>query len=365
MELNSEFKHSKFNNMRIIKEIGAGFMGRVYLAEYGHNKTQVVVKVSKFLPKLYKKPQNTWREFKFLNGFAVEHKKELKIYMMDHKLIDGTPIIKNKPYEHPLSEEKMMEFVKRGMKKKYITLHNQLRKSSLHLYSIYPLIQGKTLKYHMDKINAANMPTGRQLTQTQRKQIYGWFIDIMKQMKLLHENGYSHGDIHPGNTMITSDKKECTLIDYGGVNHKSWDSDSYKNNHNNDIAHVFYMMTITNHYDEHFRLNKKYGDKKYPIGHAEYMKELKKYLALPESRITMHICRNVPTSKKRHAAFQLGELLHPDTIRRLNGKYSDELNFKQIPLINTTDQILYIEHAFMPGGLEYIINHFDLQRESM
>ncbi len=58
MKLNTEYKHSKFNDMKIIKEIGAGFMGRVYLAEYGPHKTNVVIKTSKFLPKLYKKPKN-------------------------------------------------------------------------------------------------------------------------------------------------------------------------------------------------------------------------------------------------------------------------------------------------------------------
>jgi serine/threonine protein kinase len=225
IEMNrSEFSDRAHDDIKIVKKIAQGMMGTVFSAQCAGAK--LIVKVSKILPQFLEPKNEVWRELEFYTNFARKHKKELLLYSIDHKVIKDCNSFKiaGKTYKHPAPDD-----VIEGMPAKNKKIHMQLKQSDLCLINIMPRLDGKELKHHIERIKFGAHGG------VAKAGICGWFLDILKQLKVLHSNGYSHNDIHPGNVMVldggrkstASGKKStapgrATLIDYGLVDCKKW-----------------------------------------------------------------------------------------------------------------------------------------------
>ena len=333
-----KFTSTHYEDIKIIRNIGNGMMGTVYLGQLGNKK--IAVKVAKIIPAFIRPKGQIWRELEYYK-FAKKHKSQLHLYMLDYKIISncGEFKIHGAPYKHPAADDAINR-----MDEKYKKLHLALRDSKYCLVQIMSYIEGPNLKFYFD--SALKKP------HFTKQQYYSWYIDILEQVSFLHSKGYSHGDIHTGNITITKDK--ATLIDFGLVNSRKWDakwSVAY------DYISIYYLTHVMNHFEEFKRLNKLLGDKKFPIGHKYYLLDLKKFLKTKESKQFLELCKFVPGVHRKHIAFDLADMLIPGFMKELCGaEYANELKFKELWLIDFEDVLFMLNNIFT-NGPKVVIEH--------
>jgi serine/threonine protein kinase len=342
----------KYENIKIIKKLKSGMMGSTFLAKL--NKTKLVVKVSKILLENLKKNEPTWKELTFGTSFAKKHKKELLFYTKDYKIIENcnTFEIGGKVFKHPAFEHCNKDNLI-NIEPNWRKVHEKLSKSKYCLINIIPYLDGSDLqdfisktilingKIHSDKFN--------------KKQYYGWFIDILKQIKLLHSNGYTHNDIHPGNIMILKSGK-ATLIDYGAIDNKQWNSKSDKTH---DYTSLYYLTHASNHFNEIKRINKKYGQNKFPIGQKYYLQDLAKFMKTKESKQILGLCKSIPKKHQKHIAFDLADMLMPSFTKKIAlAKYAGETNYMELWMIDIEDSLFYLDNIYT-HGIGVVIKHLE------
>ena len=171
------------DELKIIKKIGSGMNGTVYLVKNNLNK-QFALKTENIRKLLFKKTSSSqiWREIKFSTDFGNKHKKKfIKMYGYDFKVSKEDP--------------------------NYICIRR-----------VYELIDG-TLN---DILNT--------LTQ---EQMHSFVLQLTSIILLLHENGYCHCDIHLGNIgYVKTTKKYINKIKTYGYIYKLIDYGHMKNNKN-------------------------------------------------------------------------------------------------------------------------------------
>ncbi len=332
--------------IKINKELAHGMMGRVYLGKY--KKRDVVIKVSKIIPKFMKPlTGDVWKELEFYTTFA---KKHFALHTIHYEIIYNCnePIIDGVKYKHPARNDVIAR-----MPPKWKKIHEDLQASQMCLINIMPIITGKNLKYYFNRV----MKNSMRLIGFTKKQYYSWYVDLLKQLQLLHKNGYSHNDIHSGNIIISN--KSAILIDFGLVDSKKWSGNKFSIER--DCDHMYYLTHLMNHFEEYARLNKKYGNK-FPIGHKEYEKDLKKFLKTPEGSQVLALCKFVPSARQRkNIAFDMAEMLMPDFMKNLcvEHKYTNEIKFKELWLIEFEDVLFLLNNIYSPGGISAVIKHFE------
>jgi serine/threonine protein kinase len=339
------FTDSKYENIKIIKKLAQGMMGVVYIGSLGCQK--IIIKVSKIIPALMRKNNEVWKELNFYNNFAKENMDIIKIYTIDYKIIDNCNTLKidGKIFKHPAPDD-----VINHMPLKHKKIHLALKQSKYCLINIMPYLNGNTLEYYFNKSRKADY----KFAGFTKRTYYKWIVDLLKQIKFLHSNEYTHNDIHSKNIMIIDNT--ATLIDYGLVSSKEHDK---KYNQFIDYYSMYYLLCLNNHYDEHVRLNKKYGDDKYPVGHKYYLKDIKKFMKLSESTKFLQLCKNVPQEQKNYCAFDLAEMTMPDFMKNLmSPEYAHEINFKELYLIDYDDVLYYIDNIYTKG-VDNVIKHFN------
>lgn len=199
-----------FNDIKIIKELGQGYMGTVYLCSYD-NKIYTL-KIQKILEKDIEKnySSNIWRE--------------LDLY----KYIDK------------MDREKQLFFTKLyGYKIYNNCTHTQNKSLSSYdksKWCVNYLLEYKG-KYTLFDFLATQ---SKKITP---KQLYSFILQIIHIIMLLHEGGYSHNDLHFENIMIKNthrgyfmmnDKKifyhgyQLSVIDYGSILNMKFTPISYK-----------------------------------------------------------------------------------------------------------------------------------------
>lgn len=77
----------------------------------------------------------------------------------------------------------------------------------------------------LPKAEGSSLGAGTRLAPEDRKAIARQALESLKAMS---EHGYVHGDIKPDNLMYSADKKQLTLIDFGGLTKQSKHADSEK-----------------------------------------------------------------------------------------------------------------------------------------
>jgi len=273
IDINNQIGGGK-DNYKIIKEIGIGMMGTVYLVEDKLNN-KYAMKIEKILKKHSKESleYNLWREIEFSNTI---HKKYPKHFM---KIYDNWIDEKCNHIQNWEKQGLKLELFDKSTQKFYQKLFDSPY-CSIKIYSLIDL----TLKDIIGKIS--------------NKEYYDIFIQCLYIMYLCNKSGYLHGDWKMDNIGIVKttdeyinifDKKIKThgylvvLLDYGGVIHKKYILSSFeKKIFQNKKTDLFFMF---DRYRYNMIFNFKEFENKYNTDtfntitiNGEIMKEIQKFL---------------------------------------------------------------------------------------
>ena len=262
------------DNYKIIKEIGIGMMGTVYLVKDKLNN-KYAMKIEKILNNQSKESlkYNPWREIEFSNTMYQKYPKHfMKIY---DNWIDNKCTHKQDWKKQGLK----LEIFHKSAQKYYKKLFNSPY-CSIKIYSLIDL----TLKDIIEKISD--------------EEYYDIFIQCLYVMYLCNKSGYLHCDWKMDNIGLVKttdeyinifDKKIKThgylvvLLDYGII-HKKYILSSYeKKLFQNKFTDLFFMF---DRYKYNMIFNYKEFENKYNIDtffntitiNDEIMKEIQKFL---------------------------------------------------------------------------------------
>jgi serine/threonine protein kinase len=219
------------NKFKIIKELGHGMIGTVYLAKY--KKKKYALKIEHILEEDIKESSSSsvWREIFFSNKFANKYPEQfIKLYKYD--------IIDNCTHEQTYNIN--VNLLNKSISKRI----RNIAKSNYCIRKVYSLIDGN-LKDILDKLTT--------------KQLYSIILQYSYIILLLHNNGYAHCDIHSGNVAYVKTNKKfieildnkiptygyiVKLIDYGFIMNKN-------NNLSNENRKI-YELQFLNEYNLNF-----------------------------------------------------------------------------------------------------------------
>lgn len=273
------------NNYTIIKEIGIGMLGTVYLV-----KDKLKNKYAMKIEKIFKEQTNKSLKYRFAREIEFSNKMNKKYPEHFMKIYDDW--VDENCY-HIQDLDKIGINIELFDKQTQI-FYKKLFDSPYCLIKIYSLVD-LTLKDLVEK------------NKIDEKQYYDIFIQCLYVMELCEKNGYLHQDWKMDNIgliktnkkfIIIFNKKVKThgylvvLIDYGGVIHKKYILSNYeKKIFKNEITDLFFMF---DRYRYNMIFNFKEFENKYNIDtfnpvkiNKEHNKEIKKYL--PENTINNNI----------------------------------------------------------------------------
>jgi serine/threonine protein kinase len=211
------------SKIKVIKKLGAGMLGTVYLIEYDNK--QYAMKVQKILEEEKKKNTKSmiWREILFyrdVNKMSPESQKFFsKLY--SSKIIENCKHTQVRPKNLPA----MVSFL------------NKMNKSNICIILVIDY-KGSTNLYNFLQKKLST------------KQIYSILLQVCKILLLLEDIKYSHNDLHPGNIMVhsTKDKNfeimghripyngfQLVAIDYGSMTHEKY----------YEIQKLYYFFELT------------------------------------------------------------------------------------------------------------------------
>lgn len=242
-------KKLKLDTYKIVKELGSGYAGTVYLVI--KNGKYYAMKIEKVLEEEKEKNYKYlgWREIDFAENVASRY-KDYFIELVDYDFIGNCKHIQKtlKPIEQ--------------FSNKIKDLIIKVRSSDWCFRRIYTLVDD-SLENIIGRLN--------------KKEIYGIFIQILYIVYLIHINGYIHGDLQLRNIgIIKTNKKNimifgkkvtcngyiCKAIDYGSVLHKKYGLDMDKIKMYDDVLikenRLVYNLGIDfeNFYNEKERIEK-------------------------------------------------------------------------------------------------------------
>lgn len=228
-----------FSKIKVIKKLGAGMWGTVYLIDYENKK--YAMKVQKILEE--EKTQNPkfpiWRELLFFNDVNKMPRDAQKFFCRLH----GFKIQACEKYKHirPKNSPQNSIFFEKFKKMNASNICILLVMDYLGSISLYDYLQ----------------------TSPPAKKIYTILLQICKINKIMSDMKYSHNDLHPSNLMVTQTKSGIQLvaIDYGNVTNASYgktlsnDSEEY---YFLDLTKsLFYVLQNRPKLEKNCRLQKK------------------------------------------------------------------------------------------------------------
>ncbi len=221
---------NKNNKYKIIKELGIGLQGTVYLVEDQHND-KYAMKIEKILKS---NKHKLWREIDFSNSMRKiksEHFMIIHNYWLDKNcehIQNWNKIINKNNYNRVLEKSEILS------KSNYC---------SIKIYSFVDLNLDDLIK--QNKINL--------------DQYYDIFIQCLYIMYLCHQNGYLYIDWKIANIGLVKTNDEyinifgknvkthgyfVVLIDYGTILHQKYKlTNNEKNFFDNKINDLFFMFT--------------------------------------------------------------------------------------------------------------------------
>jgi len=175
------------NNTNKMKKLGSGVYGSTYLVKKGN--MNYALKIEKVLQNEIKEDLSSpvWRDIDFAKTLGSKYPDFfMKIYAYD--IIDECKHIQKYP-----------SYVKYFSKELQESL-DERKNSSFCSRKIYSLID-TTLENLVSKLKDLN-------------QIYSIIVQICYAIYLMHKEGYTHNDLHPGNIgIIYTDKKYIKIFD--------------------------------------------------------------------------------------------------------------------------------------------------------
>jgi serine/threonine protein kinase len=228
-----------FSKIKVIKKLGAGMWGTVYLIDYENKK--YAMKVQKILEE--EKTQNPkfpiWRELLFFNDVNKMPRDAQKFFCRLH----GYKIQECGKYKHirPKNVPENSIFVKKFKEMNTSNICVVLVMDYLGSISLYDYLQ----------------------TSPPAKKIYTILLQICKINKIMSDMKYSHNDLHPSNLMVTQTKSGLQLvaIDYGNVTNasygKAYSNDSEEYYFLDLTKSLFYVLQNRPKLEKNCRLQKK------------------------------------------------------------------------------------------------------------
>lgn len=165
------------NNYKIIKELGHGMMGTVYMIEHTENKNKKNNKYALKIEKVEKKElkPNTkseiWRELNFYKNLGKKYPEQFT-QLIQYDFIEDC--------EHNQKYSFDIKLFSKQMQNKLI----KKTESNYCIRKVFELVDG----------NLTDL-----IKKLEHKQIYSLIIQIVYAIKILHKHNYIHGDIHFGN----------------------------------------------------------------------------------------------------------------------------------------------------------------------
>jgi serine/threonine protein kinase len=228
-----------FSKIKVIKKLGAGMWGTVYLIDYENKK--YAMKVQKILEE--EKSRNPkfpiWRELLFFNDVNKMPRDAQKFFCRLH----GYKIQECGKYKHirPKNVPENSIFVKKFKEMNTSNICVVLVMDYLGSISLYDYLQ----------------------TSPPAKKIYTILLQICKINKIMSDMKYSHNDLHPSNLMVTQTKSGIQLvaIDYGNVTNasygKAYSNDSEEYYFLDLTKSLFYVLQNRPKLEKNCRLQKK------------------------------------------------------------------------------------------------------------
>jgi hypothetical protein len=173
------------NKFKIIKELGHGMIGTVFLAKYKNKK--YALKIEHILEEDRKQSSSSqiWREIFFSTKFANKYPDQfIKLYSYD--IIDNCTHLQEYPMNVEMIENKILRD----------RIYN-ISKSNLCIRKVYSLIDD--VFYNI-------------LYSLSKEQLYSFILQFSYIILLLQKNGYVHSDLHGGNIGYIKTKKKFVKI---------------------------------------------------------------------------------------------------------------------------------------------------------
>jgi serine/threonine protein kinase len=211
---NEDSKNIKIlKNYKVIKELGFGMNGTVFMIEYIDNKNKTN-KYALKIEKIEKKDLNPkiksqiWKELFFYKKIGHKYPEQF-INLIEYDFIDNCEHIQKYSFD--------LEFFAKPVQNKLIKKVS----SGYCIRKVFDLMDG----------NLTDL-----IGKLESKQIYTMIIQITYAIKILHKSNYIHGDLHSGNIgWIKTNKKfiilnglriktfgyQFKLIDFGLILSKS------------------------------------------------------------------------------------------------------------------------------------------------
>lgn len=181
-------------NVNIIKKLGSGVMGTVYLSKIDGQPT--ITKVEKYDGDLTTKSPYI-RQLIFNEKIALKHPDRFMTLVSSGVIND----CKHK--------QQLPDFVKNAPPK--IQAYHKLRESwtKCFILSYKPI-----LKYTLNDVLLKNW-----LTSSNKLKIFKY---LKKSIEIMNKEGFYHRDIHYGNIMCDEKLENWYIIDYGAIYHESF-----------------------------------------------------------------------------------------------------------------------------------------------
>lgn len=174
------------NKFEIIKELGHGMIGTVFLAKY--KDKEYALKIEHILEKDIEKSKSSsvWREISFCEKFSNKYPDQfIKLYSYD--IIDKC--------SHKQKYSLNIKLLNKNVQNKI----KDISKSNYCIRKVYSLIDGS-----LNNI----------LNNLSKNQIYSLILQYSYTILLMHNNNYIHDDIHNGNIgYLKTNKKYIKILD--------------------------------------------------------------------------------------------------------------------------------------------------------
>ena len=248
----------QLSKIKVIKKLGAGMLGTVYLINYDNNI--YAMKVQKIFEE--EKTKNIkfpiWRELLFYNDVNKMPPESQKFFckLYGYKIIEDCKHVQIRPKVFP---NKKLFF-------------NKINQSDICIILIIDYKGSNNLYNFLQN----NIP---------KKQIYSILLQVCKIILILSDLKYSHNDLHAGNIMIHSTKDktfeimkhkipyyglQLVAIDYGNVTYNE-DDESY---YFLELTEwLFYILQNKPKLEKNCRIQKKKYpyEKEYPIKYIDFI----------------------------------------------------------------------------------------------
>ena len=230
-----------FSKIKVVKKLGAGMWGTVYLIDYENKK--YAMKVQKILEE--EKSRNPkfsiWRELLFFNDVNKMPRKYQKYFCR----LYGYKIQECGKYQHIRPKNIPQNSI-------HVEYFKKMNASNICVVLVMDYVGSLSLYDYLQ-------------TNLSSKKIYSILLQICKINKIMSDMKYSHNDLHPANLMVTSAKSgrdiQLVAIDYGNMTNASYgrtlsnDSEEY---YFLDLTKsLFYILQNAPKLEKNCRLQKK------------------------------------------------------------------------------------------------------------